>query len=460
MKAIKRLLRRAAHVLLLAGLSSAACASDPLINVLRHEGGAGLGLGWRLEQSPYKGGATRFDFMPLYLYESDVLYLHAYRFGLKFDDQPTRRFDVFLEHRFEGFPYDRIPDSLTGMEGRDPGVDIGIGYEERLGAGFVFADLRHDAARVSKGSEARLGYRLDIKAPRWTLRPHVAFFLRDSKLNNYYYGVLPSEARADRPAYAPGAGVNSQVGINAVYELTQRWRVLAGVAATRWSSEVRNSPITALNIAQFSGFLGAAYDFSPEKTLWDERSPLLVRAFYGRSTPCNLIATMRLTCTSIDRDERTDVVSAEVGRVFLERANGWNLDFNGYIGVLRHDERGLAPDSWQVNAYMKALWYGFPWRDRVRTRVGFGAGLSFASHIPYVEGRDQARRQRNTSKLLNYLDPSVDVNVGDLLRTRSLRDTWFGVGVSHRSGIFGNSQVFGNVNGGSNYIYTFLETKI
>jgi hypothetical protein len=30
--------------------------------------------------------------------------------------------------------------------------------------------------------------------------------------------------------------------------------------------------------------------------------------------------------------------------------------------------------------------------------------------------------------------------------------------VSHRSGAFGKSQFFGNVNGGSNYIYLSLET--
>lgn len=32
------------------------------------------------------------------------------------------------------------------------------------------------------------------------------------------------------------------------------------------------------------------------------------------------------------------------------------------------------------------------------------------------------------------------------------------IGVS--SGIFGNSQLFGNVNGGSNYIYSYIESKI
>jgi outer membrane protein len=67
-----------------------------------------------------------------------------------------------------------------------------------------------------------------------------------------------------------------------------------------------------------------------------------------------------------------------------------------------------------------------------------------------MEQHDQGRRGRGTWKLLNYLDPSIDFRVA--------RDTWLGVGVSHRSGAFGKSLLFGNVNGGSNFIYVSVET--
>jgi len=96
----------------------------------------------------------------------------------------------------------------------------------------------------------------------------------------------------------------------------------------------------------------------------------------------------------------------------------------------------------------------------VRTRLGFGIGLSYAQKVPFVEQRDQTLRGRNSSKILNYLDPSIDVSVGDLFGVRSMSETYLGVGVSHRSGIFGTSQVLGNVNGGSNYIYSYLEWKM
>ena len=127
---------------------------------------------------------------------------------------------------------------------------------------------------------------------------------------------------------------------------------------------------------------------------------------------------------------------------------------------LRTQNVGLPGDDfWQLNAYLKAYYYGFPWRNRLRTRLGFGTGLSYATKAPFMEQRDQAIRGRDTSKLLLYGDPTLDFSVGDLFSVRELRETYLGVGVSHRSGIFGSSRLFGNVAGGSNYIYGYIETK-
>ena len=72
-----------------------------------------------------------------------------------------------------------------------------------------------------------------------------------------------------------------------------------------------------------------------------------------------------------------------------------------------------------------------------------------AASISLCDG-SRVQRNRGTWKLLNYLDPSFDVRVA--------RDTYVGVGVSHRSGEFGKSELYGNVNGGSNYIYVSIET--
>jgi len=43
--------------------------------------------------------------------------------------------------------------------------------------------------------------------------------------------------------------------------------------------------------------------------------------------------------------------------------------------------------------------------------------------VPFVEQRDRTLRGRNASKILNYLDPSIDVRIGDLIGVRTLRET-------------------------------------
>ncbi len=96
----------------------------------------------------------------------------------------------------------------------------------------------------------------------------------------------------------------------------------------------------------------------------------------------------------------------------------------------------------------------------MKTRIGFGVGVSYASHVPSSEITSQARRGRPTSKLLNYLDPTIDFSVGDLFRSERLKETFFGLGISHRSGIFASSRLLGSVNGGSNYIYLYVETTL
>jgi len=169
---------------------------------------------------------------------------------------------------------------------------------------------------------------------------------------------------------------------------------------------------------------------------------------------------MELRCRSTKTDDNTSLESFEIGLPFIESPHGWPVMIAWYAGLLRHEERGFQPDSWQVNGYLKAFYWGFPWSERVRTRIGFGGGFSYAQRVPYVEARDQALRGRNTSRLIQYLDPTIDASVGDIIGDRSLRETYFGLGVSHRSGIFGMAQIFDNVNGGSNYIYTYIEWRM
>lgn len=444
----------------LCGVTPAGATGDVLDGLLAERGSAGWGMMLRVEQSQYRGAGVRFDLLPLYLYDGEVAYLHANRAGLKLALGPQSRVDAFVSRRLESSPVENVPDSLSGINHRVPEDDIGLSFAQRFGWGSAYAEVLHDVSGVSHGTEWRLGVEGERRRGALRLAPYLVLAARNARLNDYYYGVSAAEATPTRPAYQPGAGVNATVGLNARYDLHDRWHFLAGVSATLWSGGVRGSPI-AEDRVQLAGFGGLAYEFTPTPRKEPEtRSPLTFKVLYGKSSPCNLLPIMELRCTSTMTDDGTSVASFEIGRPFIESPHDWPVMIAWYAGLLRHDEQGLQPDFWQVNLYLKAFYWGFPWSERVRTRIGFGGGFSYAQQVPYVEARDQAARGRNTSKLLQYLDPTIDVSVGDIIGYRSLRETYFGFGVSHRSGIFGMAQMFDNVNGGSNYIYTFVEWRM
>ena len=462
-----RLLSFTAFLMLGAGLMTvmtpahaAVDVVEPIAEILDTPGSAGLGLVVQSSASPYRDGGRRYDLIPLYLYEGERLYLHANRGGIKLRKNADHRIDLFVEQRLEGFPADRLPASLAGMNQRDSGIDLGLAMRNRQSWGNLSAELVHDIGGTSKGTEARFGYSYDWASGPWTLKPSLTFAVRDARLNNYYYGVQASEAAAGRPAYSPGAGVNTTVGLYGTYDLTQRWRLLAGVSATVLSKGIKESPIVQRSVLP-AVYVGAAYDFGGYKRdKTQESSPTYFKALYGKSTEdgCHLAKIITAQCLSTASVNATSISGIQIGKPFIQNLNGWPLDFVGYVGVMNHNERGLQQNGLQVDLFMKAIYSGFPWSDRVKTRLGLGVGLSAAQRVPYIEATSQAANGKPASRLLNYLDPSIDVSIGDLIGVRSLKDTYLGFGVSHRSGIFGGSRLLGNVNGGSNYIYTYLET--
>ena len=433
--------------------------SDVLVDFLAIPGSAGLGAIERFAYTPYRGAANSRDLVPLYMYEGKQFYLHATRAGFKLSERKDHDLEVFLDYRFEGFPADQTPAILQGMARRSSGIDLGVAYRKREPWGNLDAEILHDANNLSHGTEMRLGYSVDLQSGRLHLRPSLAVARRNAALNNYYYGVRAGEARADRPAYLPGAGIDTTFGLFGYYEMSQRWRLLGGVGVTWLDSGVRHSPLVDDKL-QPNAMVGAAYDFGSHKPYSHPGLPVHLKVYGGRATECNFLPAATFRCGSTRTEDDTRIWGFDVGRPLVEHVNGWPLDFVAYVGLQAHDERGVAPLALQLNAQIKAYYYGLPWSGRVRTRVGFGAGFSMAQRVPLVELQDQARRGRETSRFLNYLDPSLDISVGDLVGSKRLKETYLGIGISHRSGIFGASQILGNINGGSNFLYGYVESKL
>lgn len=128
--------------------------------------------------------------------------------------------------------------------------------------------------------------------------------------------------------------------------------------------------------------------------------------------------------------------------------------------MARRFENGFQQDFYEGVFAFKALFRQFPWSDVVETRLGFSEGISYADRVPYLEQQDSINKDRRTSHLLNYLEFSLDVSVGDIVGVESLENLYAGFYVHHRSGIFASANLFGNVYGGSNVNMFYLEWEI
>jgi MipA family protein len=452
----------AALVLLLsAAPSQAALETDPATDILTEPGSAGLGLVTRVQPSPYDGVSTKVDLLPLYLFESERVYLRSTRLGLRLLTGPVHQLDAVLDRRLEGLPNTDLPAGLTGLAERSDGTDAGLAWRYRQHWGTVQFEALRDVSRGHRGNELRLGYRRVWQSGGLRVQPSATLARRSSALNDYYYGVRPNEAAPGRPAYRAGTGINTTLALDSSYAFSGGWRLMGGVSATLLAGAIADSPIVGRRVLP-AVYVGAAYDFGAPRlaALADNGAPLHLKALYGTSTEdgCHLVRIVTARCFSTGSNDRTHVAGVQIGKSSAQNWNGWPVDLVGYAGLTRHDERGLQANGLQADLFVKGYFHGFPWSQQVATRAGLGIGLSLAQRAPYIEASSQAAKGERGSRLLNYLDPSIDVSIGDLTGLRSLKQTYVGFGVSHRSGVFGASRLLGNVKGGSNYIYSYLET--
>jgi outer membrane protein len=86
--------------------------------------------------------------------------------------------------------------------------------------------------------------------------------------------------------------------------------------------------------------------------------------------------------------------------------------------------------------------------------------MSYADKVPIAEQRKQAAQGNNTARFLNYLELQLDFPLRRLFKKRSyVENCYAGITVVHRSGIFGTSDILGDVAGGSDWITAHLECK-
>jgi len=190
-----------------------------------------------------------------------------------------------------------------------------------------------------------------------------------------------------------------------------------------------------------------------------------LKVAYGKATSSDFGEAIFLDWKSSSID--STVLALDGGYLLKEGAFESPLDFYIKMGLSKFkDSSGYQTnkygtfyykdkDVYEATLYIKAYW-NFDFLQN-RVRVGFGEGVSYTDNILNVEKYEADSENDNNSKILNYLDFSVDFDFGKLIRYQPLYATYIGWTIKHRSGIYG---LINDVKrGGSNYNTIYLERK-
>ncbi len=457
--------------LLLAVAAPAMAAQEvariPFVNA--PPGTAGLGGGFRFGNNPYissgESDEVPLDLIPLYLYEGKFLFAHGTSLGIHLFRNDKFSFSAQVRWRFQQLDPSTDP-IFEGLERRHQTLDGGFQANYKSGIGDFTLDWVTDTLDKHNGQDLQFTYRYDFTRGAWSFSPFVSWGWQSENLANYYFGVSEAEATAERPAYNVGEAQYFILGMNTSWQLTDRILLFGNVGFGGSDRAIEDSPLVENpNFSQ--AFVGGTYMFGNvlKPVAGEDRvTEWSWRVNYGYQAEENIIS-------GIDQGDfsKSSVADTNIGGIMFSRllTDGKRVDFLGRLAFYRHFEEGVTTedgqftsdrDFWSYNAYIMAMGKGYsPWSGDEVFRWGFGFGMSYAEQVPLAELGKQAAKGENTSQFLNYLELQVDFPLRRLSKAKWLQNCYAGATVVHRSGIFGTSNILGDVSGGADWITAHLE---
>ena len=420
----------------------------------------------RVQVSPYTNENRHKDFVPLLTYTGETFFLAGTKAGIHLLHNDDWRVDLYTAYRFDGYDNSKMvqqPDLLwklvPGTKRRNS-IDGGFSVTRMTALGDFTLDAVSDISHAYNGQVASLYWGRRYNHGHWEVLPWIGMTWYSANYNDYYYGVRQDEVTADLPYFKGRASVSYRLGSDIRYDIDDRQILTFNMEYERLADSIYDSPIVnQINIFK----LGLNYRI----LLSDEHNARGYTFMNTRDYPWSIrVAGGFFTDVTLNRIVRGDIkydanrpglISLFMGRQVSNTFLHTNWEVWVYGGIARRFEKNLQHDFFEYVGDIKLYYSRFPWSDKIKTRFGFAEGLSYADKVPYLEKVSIDKKNVAASRLLNFLDVSIDVNVGDVFKTDRYRNCYTGFSVHHRSGIFGSSDIFGPVDGGSNVNTLYLE---
>jgi outer membrane protein len=402
----------------------------------------GLAFAFRYSNVPYAAEKDAVaELVPLFFYEGERLYLRGLEGGYRlwFPEEarpaPGWGLDAVARYRF----YD-IPRERQNADRRDA-LDVGLRLVRPLSDGWRGEiDLLSDTDARTHAIARLTG---DFASGPWHLVPALELRVKSSAFNSRYYGFDERDVDA-------GADVRARLRFRR--HLVSNLHLVGAAELGLLDSAARRSAFVE-DDWEWEGMLGLGI-FAPPPKLETTAAPAgpLARPYVRFAQGWGSDARLGEILVGQNRSDGVPVYMSSLfyGHPLSDTLFGLPIEVYLSPGVAHHYASSVQGAATEYVLKVK-FFHTLELPVIGRLRLGAAEGLSYMDSITFYEERDLRRKGYDESRLLNHLDFSAELNLGDLFRSRRLADLWLGASIHHRSGIFETTSLFGRIKGGANF---------
>lgn len=375
------------------------------------------------------------SFVPLLFFDGDRFFLDGLEGGFKIYKQNSYRLDFLGRLRFFDIPRE-YQNEIQG-DTVDAGFRMKYFFTDQLESGIdVMAD---EGGRL----HSNLKFQYHLACPAMELTPYLRIRFASNDFNSYYYGLDRVEVDSE---------AELSLGFGFRYHIWKNLFAIGRVQSTWYGESVRNTEYVDRENSQ-EIYLGIGL-FNEDRS---KHKPTLsispyLRLAHGWATPSNIGDIV--TGNTVHDEYNNKLTSIFYGHPLTDELFGFPLSIYLTPGFVYHWSSEVQSEIPEYVIAIKA-YYTFSWP--ITWRFGAAEGISYVSDIPFVEQSEMERKGYEPSNLMNYLDFSIDIDLGDLFGSKALKNWFLGYSIHHRSAIFESASQFGRISGGSNFNTIYLQ---